>query len=475
MGSNPPGSRRYGATSRLGGVPVDLDELAPAPPPTGQMTLVLDQVEVSRARHEPLPGVVHLPDWLDFDEQRALVTEFREWARAPAGLRHPRVPTGHVMTTMAVCLGWHWSPYAYSRTADDTDGAPVKAMPASVHALARRAVADTFGAESPEAVAHDPDAAIVNLYPPGAHLGLHQDHEEPSDAPVVTISLGDTCTFRLAGVDRRTARSSTSSCAAAICWCSAARTVASSTGSRRSPTARHPTGSASPPGDSASPSARPGSTDRSALGWAAPPAAAGGQEPDHVTGPGVEGDLVGEATASSSRPPGRSQFSPGAAGAPPSMPQGDERRRSVMSDTGRVAEQLDLPLDAVAAGVDTGPSTPRPQAPAAAPAAGTPARAPRSACCGCWSWPCARRSSPDPGLGRPARRPRSRSTPTAVRRRRCRPSAGCSSSPATRRRAGRARPGPGHRGRGRPPAGSPRRCRRPPPRAATRRRSCPAW
>jgi alkylated DNA repair protein (DNA oxidative demethylase) len=45
---------------------------------------------------------------------------------------------------------------------------------------------------------------IVNLYAPGARLGLHQDGEEPSDAPVVTISLGDTCTFRLADVDRRT-------------------------------------------------------------------------------------------------------------------------------------------------------------------------------------------------------------------------------------------------------------------------------
>jgi DNA oxidative demethylase len=34
---------------------------------------------------------------------------------------------------------------------------------------------------------------------------LHQDVEEPSDAPVVTISVGDTCLFRMAGVDRRTA------------------------------------------------------------------------------------------------------------------------------------------------------------------------------------------------------------------------------------------------------------------------------
>ena len=107
------------------------------------------------------------------------------------------------MSVQSVCLGWHWQPYAYSRTADDTDGAPVKPLPADVvdarppgrrrHVRPRR-----------RAPAIAPDAAIVNLYAPGAQLGLHQDGEEPSDAPVVTISLGDTCVFRLAGVDRRT-------------------------------------------------------------------------------------------------------------------------------------------------------------------------------------------------------------------------------------------------------------------------------
>ena len=105
------------------------------------------------------------------------------------------------MTVQSVCLGWHWSPYAYSRTADDTDGAPVKPLPPEVADLARRAARD---AGVPGADGYDPDAAIVNLYAPGARLGLHQDGEEPSDAPVVTLSLGDACTFRLAGVDRRT-------------------------------------------------------------------------------------------------------------------------------------------------------------------------------------------------------------------------------------------------------------------------------
>jgi alkylated DNA repair protein (DNA oxidative demethylase) len=141
--------------------------------------------------------------WLTLDEQRSLVEQFRQWALPPAGLRHPRVPSGHLMSVQSVCLGWHWQPYAYSRTADDTDGAPVKPLPEDVAALARRAVADTFGASVAEAFA--PDAVIANLYSPAARLGLHQDAEEPSDAPVVTISLGDTCVFRLAGVDRRTA------------------------------------------------------------------------------------------------------------------------------------------------------------------------------------------------------------------------------------------------------------------------------
>jgi alkylated DNA repair protein (DNA oxidative demethylase) len=107
------------------------------------------------------------------------------------------------MTVQAVCLGWHWYPYAYSRTADDTDGAPVKPLPPRLLAIARDAVATAYGADSPEARAFAPDAAIVNLYPDGAKLGLHQDGEEPSDAPVVTLSLGDACTFRFADVDRR--------------------------------------------------------------------------------------------------------------------------------------------------------------------------------------------------------------------------------------------------------------------------------
>ena len=194
MGSR--ADRTTWGTSPLGGVPVTLPE--PGAPVGTQLGLAA--VAGEPVRRELLPGVVHVRHWLPLDEQRGLADDFRDWARPPAGLRHPRVPAGHVMSIQSVCLGWHWSPYAYSRTADDTDGAPVKPMPAHVVELARRAVRDAYDDEG----GFDPDAALINLYPPGATLGLHQDGEEPSAAPVVTIALGDTGIFRLAGVDRRT-------------------------------------------------------------------------------------------------------------------------------------------------------------------------------------------------------------------------------------------------------------------------------
>ncbi|CAN5860015.1 alpha-ketoglutarate-dependent dioxygenase AlkB [soil metagenome] len=166
--------------------------------------LELPLLATTRAPAELLPGVVHVPDWLDLDEQRRLVEAFGRWARPPAGLRHHPMPTGQVMSVQSVCLGWHWRPYAYSRTADDVDGAPVKPMPRDLVALSRAAVAAAYGERSDAARDYAPDAALVNLSSPEARLGLHQDVEELSTAPVVTISLGESCVFRLAGVDRRT-------------------------------------------------------------------------------------------------------------------------------------------------------------------------------------------------------------------------------------------------------------------------------
>lgn len=170
--------------------------------PPGQLSL-LDEPEPPRRRHEPLPGVVHVPDWLSPTRQRRLAAEFSRWAAPPAGLRRPRVRSGHQMSIESVCLGWHWVPNRYVTHAIDVDGEPVKAFPPGLVALAREAVAAAYGPDSVEAERYAPDAAIVNRYGPSAKLGLHQDDEEPSSAPVVTTSLGDHAVFRLAGVNRR--------------------------------------------------------------------------------------------------------------------------------------------------------------------------------------------------------------------------------------------------------------------------------
>src|SRR5215218_5255930 len=149
-----PTTRRGGARSRLGGVPTVLPTSLPpadAVVQPRQLALQIGEVEQEPAAREVLPGAVHVPGWLDLDAQRAIVDEFRGWARPPAGLRHPRVPTGHLMSVQSVCLGWHWQPYAYSRTADDTDGAPVKPLPPELVDLARGAVAATYGAGAAEA------------------------------------------------------------------------------------------------------------------------------------------------------------------------------------------------------------------------------------------------------------------------------------------------------------------------------------
>lgn len=114
------------------------------------------------------------------------------------------------MSVKTVCLGWHWQPYRYARTADDVNGARVAELPGWLVELGRSAVADAYegglGAGSgyvPDAQRYAPDAALVNFYDGAARMGMHQDREERSDAPVVSLSLGDTCVFRFGNTQDR--------------------------------------------------------------------------------------------------------------------------------------------------------------------------------------------------------------------------------------------------------------------------------
>jgi alkylated DNA repair protein (DNA oxidative demethylase) len=45
---------------------------------------------------------------------------------------------------------------------------------------------------------------LINYYGPNAKMGLHQDRDEADfSAPVVSLSLGDSCLFRVGGGKRR--------------------------------------------------------------------------------------------------------------------------------------------------------------------------------------------------------------------------------------------------------------------------------
>ncbi len=110
------------------------------------------------------------------------------------------------MSVQIACLGWHWLPYRYSRRVDDGDGRPVPPFPDGLSQLSRRAVHDALAVEPGIGAAaavpgtatgpYEPDVALINWYGPGAHMGMHVDRDERSPAPVVSLSLGDSCTFR---------------------------------------------------------------------------------------------------------------------------------------------------------------------------------------------------------------------------------------------------------------------------------------
>jgi alkylated DNA repair protein (DNA oxidative demethylase) len=157
-----------------------------------------------RTRTEIAPGAVHVPDWLSIERQRELVVACRKWAAGPAPMRHTRVPGGGTMSVQTVCLGWHWTPYRYTRTAVDQGDAPVTPFPDWLAELGRAAVAEAYGDRAAGA-AYAPDAALINFYDEHAKMGMHQDKDERSDAPVVSLSIGDTCTFRFGNTENRNA------------------------------------------------------------------------------------------------------------------------------------------------------------------------------------------------------------------------------------------------------------------------------
>jgi alkylated DNA repair protein (DNA oxidative demethylase) len=144
------------------------------------------------------PGLFYVPGYLDREAQEVLLAEL-EQALAIAPWYRPRMPrSGHpfsVLMTNCGPLGWvsDETGYRYQALHPET-GRPWPEIPA----LALRAWTELG------TYPHPPEACLVNFYDAKARVGQHQDQqEEDFSAPVVSLSLGDSCLFRYGGTSRR--------------------------------------------------------------------------------------------------------------------------------------------------------------------------------------------------------------------------------------------------------------------------------
>jgi alkylated DNA repair protein (DNA oxidative demethylase) len=143
-------------------------------------------------------GIRHLPEYLDRARQEELVETIRGIV-AEAPLYVPAMPgTGKPMSVrMTNCgsLGWVTDKergYRYQPVHPLT-GLPWPKIPEALLALWK----DLAGYDQP------PEACLVNFYSDDAKMGLHQDRDEKNlGAPVLSISLGNACLFRVGGNHR---------------------------------------------------------------------------------------------------------------------------------------------------------------------------------------------------------------------------------------------------------------------------------
>jgi alkylated DNA repair protein (DNA oxidative demethylase) len=150
------------------------------------------------------PGVTLTAGYLDRAAQEETLAAVRA-VIAAAPLYVPRMPRTakpmSVRMTNCGALGWVTDEargYRYQATHPETR-APWPPIPEIIrrawHALA--------------GYPHPPQACLVNFYGSEARMGLHQDKDEQNfSAPVVSLSLGATCLFRVGGVKRNDPTSS---------------------------------------------------------------------------------------------------------------------------------------------------------------------------------------------------------------------------------------------------------------------------
>ncbi len=143
-------------------------------------------------------GIRHFPGHLDRPRQEAMVETIRKIVSA-APLFVPVMPgTGKPMSVrMSNCgeLGWVTDKergYRYQ---------PVHPLTGEAWPPIPDALMDLWNDVSGYSL--PPQACLINFYADDAKMGLHQDKDEQDlRAPVVSISLGNSCLFRVGGTTR---------------------------------------------------------------------------------------------------------------------------------------------------------------------------------------------------------------------------------------------------------------------------------
>ncbi|PCI03212.1 MAG: alkylated DNA repair dioxygenase [Hyphomicrobiales bacterium] len=143
-------------------------------------------------------GTLYYPDFLDGPAQELLLKSIRDVV-SEAPLFVPRMPkTGKPMSVrMTNCgpLGW---------VTDKENGYRYQAhhpQTGKVWPDIPKQLLDIW--QELSTYSHPPEACLVNYYEVDAKMGLHQDRDEQEfDAPVLSISLGDSALFRIGSENR---------------------------------------------------------------------------------------------------------------------------------------------------------------------------------------------------------------------------------------------------------------------------------
>ena len=151
------------------------------------MTLQLDLFP--RETTQLAPGTHHLPNWLPIEHQNAVLTLLRHCTQG--GWYTPQMKDGTPMKHPLACVGYQWRPYEYF---DSRCPVPGEFILMAIEGLKDAGLSSYLP--------YQPDTGIVNYFPPASSLGMHQDKSESQEmidagSPIVTLSLGDSATFRL--------------------------------------------------------------------------------------------------------------------------------------------------------------------------------------------------------------------------------------------------------------------------------------